>query len=78
MMKAVENGTKVANGMDKGMIALPPLASFLGENDAENIKFFDANGNGIYDYKDDVYLNVPEGISKGIVAVNNVRLSGPI
>ena len=36
------------------------------------------NGNGVYDYGDDVYLNVPAGVSKGIVTVNNVRLSGPI
>ncbi len=78
MLKAAENGTKVTNGMDKDMIALPSLASFLGENDAANVGFFDANGNGIYDYEDDVYLNVPAGISKGIVTVNNVRLSGPV
>jgi len=78
MLKAVENGTKVTNGMNKDMVALPPLASFLGENDDASIGFFDANGNGIYDYEDDVYLNVPAGISKGIVTVNNVRLSGPI
>lgn len=38
------------------------------------IKFFDANGNGLYDYPDDVYLNVPTGVS-GIVSVNNVRIS---
>jgi hypothetical protein len=78
MLKSVENGTKVTNGMNRDMIALPPLASFLGKNDAVNVGFFDANGNGIYDYEDDVYLNVPAGLSKGIVAVNNVRLSGPI
>ncbi len=78
MHKAEENGTKVTNGMDKDMVALPPLAGFLGDNDATNVGFFDANGNGVYDYEDDVYLNVPAGISKGIVTVNNVRLSGPI
>jgi len=78
MQKAVDNGTKVTNGMVRDMVALPPLASFLGENDAAKIGFLDANGNGIYDYKDDLYLNVPAGVSKGIVTVNNVRLSGPI
>ena len=78
MLETVENGTKVTNGMDKDMVALPPLASFLGESDAAKVGFFDANGNGIYDYEDDVYLNVPAGVSKGIVTVNNVRLSGPI
>ncbi len=78
MLTSVENGTKVTNGMNKDLVSLPPLASFLGENDAANVGFFDANGNGIYDYEDDVYLNVPAGISKGIVTVNNVRLSGQI
>jgi hypothetical protein len=78
MLETVENGTKVTNGMDKGMVALPPLASFLGVSDTTKVGFFDANGNGIYDYKDDLYLNVPDGVSKGIVTVNNVRLSGPI
>jgi hypothetical protein len=38
------------------------------------IKFFDANGNGIYDDQDDVYLNIPTGVP-GIVSVNNVRIS---
>lgn len=38
------------------------------------IKFFDVNGNGIYDDQDDVYLNVPTGVP-GIVSVNNVRIS---
>jgi len=78
MQKAVDNGTKVTNGMVRDMVALPLLASFLGENDAAKIGFLDANGNGIYDYEDDVYLNVPAGISKGVVTVNNVRLSGPV
>ena len=78
MLETLENGTKVTNGMDKDMVALPPLASFLGESDAAKIGFLDANGNRIYDYEDDVYLNVPAGVSKGIVTINNVRLSGSI
>jgi hypothetical protein len=43
-----------------------------------NIGFFDVNGNGAYDYFDDVYMNFPAGIPKGTVVVNNVRLSGPV
>jgi hypothetical protein len=38
------------------------------------VRFFDANGNGEYDYPDDVYLNTPAGVP-GIVSINNVRLS---
>ncbi len=74
-------GTKVTNFDEdqNKLVAWPPLASFLGPaTKATTMGFFDANGNGVYDYEDDVYLNVPVGISKGIVAVNNVRLSGPI
>jgi len=41
------------------------------------VRFFDANGNGEYDYLDNVYLNTPAGVS-GIVSVNNVRLSQQI
>jgi hypothetical protein len=78
MRMDLENGTKITNGMDRGMIALPPLDSFLGCNNGARIGFFDENGNGIYDYKDDLYLNVPADCrSNDIVAVNNVRLSGP-
>jgi hypothetical protein len=74
-------GTKVTNfDLDQNkLLAWPPLASFLGlATGAARMGFFDANGNGVYDYEDDVYLNVPSGVSKGVVAVNNVRLSGPI
>jgi hypothetical protein len=46
----------------------PPALSPVG--------FFDVNGNGVYDYPDDVYLNYPSGFPKYSVAVNNVRLSG--
>jgi hypothetical protein len=38
------------------------------------IRFFDANGNAVYDDSDDVYLNTPTGVP-GVVSVNNVRLS---
>ena len=39
--------------------------------------FFDVNGNGVYDYLDDVYMNFPQGVPAGSVTVNNIRLSGP-
>jgi hypothetical protein len=74
-------GTKVTNfDVDQNkLLARPPLACFLGSaEDEAKLGFFDVNGNGVYDYEDDVYLNVPSGVSKGVVAVNNVRLSGPI
>jgi len=74
-------GTKVTDFDEdqNKLVAWPPLASFLGPvTDTNKMGYFDVNGNGIYDYEDDVYLNVPAGVSKGIVTVNNVRLSGPI
>jgi hypothetical protein len=74
-------GTKVTNFDEdqNKLVAWPPLASFLGPViDTAKLGFFDVNGNGVYDYEDDVYLNVPAGVSKGVVTVNNVRLSGPI
>lgn len=74
-------GTKVTNfdADQNKILAWPPLASFLGPvTESVKLGFFDANGNGVYDYEDDVYLNAPAGESKGVVTVNNVRLSGPI
>jgi hypothetical protein len=71
-------GTKVTNFDDdqNKLVALPALMSFLGPAiDTSKMGFFDANGNGVYDYEDDVYLNVPAGVSNGVVTVNNVRLS---
>lgn len=53
--------------------ALVPLPKAPGSS----LAFFDVNGNGVYDYWDDVYMNVPAGAPGGAVAVNNVRLSGP-
>jgi len=75
------SGTKVTNFDEdqNKILAWPLLASFLGPViDTVKLGFFDVNGNGVYDYEDDVYLNVPSGLSKGVVTVNNVRLSGPI
>ena len=74
-------GTKVTDfDVDQNrLVAWPALAIFLGPaTDTTNMGYFDVNGNGIYDYPDDVYLNFPAGISEGIVTVNNIRLSGPI
>jgi hypothetical protein len=44
------------------------------------LKYYDANGNGIYDYPDDVYLirPVPGGPVGLQVTINSVRLSGPV
>lgn len=43
------------------------------------IRFFDVNGNGVYDYSDDVYLYFPPSAPpSNSVTVNNVRLSGPV
>lgn len=51
----------------------------------QEIIFFDANGNSIYDYPDDVYLHFPWSNPAGAgpvpdytVKVNDVRLNGPI
>lgn len=74
-------GTKVTDfhADQNKLVAWPALASFLGQaTDTSNLGYFDANGNGVYDYPDDVYLNFPAGVSKGVVTVNNVRLSGSI
>ena len=74
-------GTKVVDlNLDQNkMLSSPALARFLGqESDTTRIRYYDADGNGIYDYKDDVYLNYPSGTAAGIVSVNNVRLSGPV
>jgi hypothetical protein len=53
-----------------------PLASMIP---CSYVLYFDANGNGAYDYPDDVYLHYPvAGFIPLVVAVNNVRLSGPV
>lgn len=54
--------------------ALVPLPKGPGGS----LAFFDVNGNGVYDYWDDVYMNVPSGAPGGAITVNNVRLSGPV
>jgi len=62
------------------LVALPVLASFPRElDDYGAIRFYDANGNGLYDFPDDIYLDISfRGSSPfGTVSVNDVRLSGP-
>jgi hypothetical protein len=59
------------------MLESAAFARFLpGASDTTRIKYYDYYGNGIYDYKDEVYLNYPSGTASGIVTVNNVRLTG--
>lgn len=59
------------------MLEAAAFARFLpGASDTTRIRYYDYNGNGIYDYQDEVYLNYPSGTASGIVTVNNVRLSG--
>jgi hypothetical protein len=77
----MDAGTKVLNfDVDQNkMLSSPAFARFLGrESDTTRVRYFDANGNGIYDYSDDVYLNYPSGTAIGVVTVNNIRLSGPV
>ena len=62
------------------LVALPVLASFPREpDDYGAIRFYDANGNGLYDFSDDVYLDISfrGSFTFGTVSVNDVRLSGP-
>jgi hypothetical protein len=71
-------GTKVRdfepdlNKLTGGVLVPLPLPS-----GSSMLAFFDVNGNGVYDYWDDVYMNVPSGFP-AVVSVNNIRLSGPV
>lgn len=81
-VQGLESGTKVRNfdiDLSK-VVALPVLVSFPRKSDDYAcIRVYDANGNGLYDSPDDVYLDVsfPGSSSFGIVSINNVRLSSP-
>jgi hypothetical protein len=70
-------GTKVHDfepDLNKIVTALPvPLPSI-----GPTLAFFDVNGNGAYDYWDDVYMNVPTAVPVDSVTTNNIRLSGPV
>jgi len=73
-------GTKVIDfdpDHDKPWVLLQPLPTIPLFN---LIKYFDANGNGVYDYPDDVYLIYPLGGPpfSPHVRVNSIRLSGPV
>jgi len=73
-------GTKINNfDPDQNKLtASPALVSFIGPaGSVPEIGYFDGNGNGICDFPDDLYLNIPSGDSTGAVAVNYLRLSGP-
>ncbi len=74
-------GTKVGNldADQNKLTAEPALAGLTGCSDhCHEIKYFDVNGNDLFDLMDDLYLTVPEGGSSDAVAVNNLRLSGPV
>jgi hypothetical protein len=78
----LEPGTKVRNfdlDSNKRFGVTPPIITPLPQPvlPPVRIRFFDANGNGVYDYPDDVYLNFPTTPARAVV-VNNIRLSGPI
>jgi len=62
------------------VVAVAPLVPLPLPSGAPNSRlgFFDVNGNGVYDYYDDVYMNFPQGVPAGSVTTNNIRLSGPI
>ena len=78
----MEAGSRVMNfepDLNK-LVALPVLVSFPGKSDDYAcLRVFDANGNGLYDFEDSVYLDIsfPGDSTFGTVSVNNVRLSGP-
>jgi hypothetical protein len=63
---------KLITLLDVWQVLPSPLQSWL--------KYYDANGNGIYDYSDDVYLirPIPGGPGGLQVTINSVRLSGPV
>ncbi|MEI8002758.1 MAG: hypothetical protein WCG94_00315 [Methanothrix sp.] len=78
----MEAGSRVLNfepDLNK-LVALPVLVSFPGKSDDYAcLRVFDANGNGLYDSEDSVYLDIsfPGYSIFGTVSVNDVRLSGP-
>lgn len=78
----MEAGSRVMNfelDLNK-LVALPVLISFPGKiDDYACLRVFDANGNGLYDSEDSVYLDIsfPGDSIFGTVSVNDVRISGP-
>lgn len=60
------------------LVALPVLISFPGKtDDYARLRVFDANGNGLYDSEDSVYLDIsfPSYSTFGTVSINDVRIS---
>jgi hypothetical protein len=81
-VNGLEAGTRVKNfDLDLNKpVAYPILASFPRRiDDYAGLRVYDANGNGLYDSDDDVYLDIsfPGYSSFGTVSINDVRLSGP-
>jgi hypothetical protein len=74
-------GTKVCDfqpDLNKIIGTVPnPLVALPLPSGNSRLSFFDVNGNGVYDYGDDVYMNFPSGFPAE-VSVNNIRLSGPV
>ncbi|MDM7933985.1 MAG: hypothetical protein QUS08_01175 [Methanothrix sp.] len=71
-------GTKVVDLDEDGgrMLSSVAIAGFSGPaRDASRVRYFDENGNGMYDPSDSVYLNYPSGTPEGIVVINNLRLT---
>ena len=70
-------GTKIRNSDPD--LGRPPALIVTTPNPGGALspfRFFDANGNGLYDESDDVYLH-PVGLVQTAVLVNDVRISGP-
>jgi hypothetical protein len=69
-------GTKLQDSEpDFGKLYQPPIIAASNPIPAINIQLFDVNGNGVYDYPDDVYLLFAGAAA---VPINSVRLTGPV
>jgi hypothetical protein len=80
-VNGMQPGSKVLNfepDLNK-LIALPVLVSFPKRaGDYACLRVFDANGNGLYDDEDSVYIDIslPFESSFGTVTINDIRLTG--
>jgi len=73
-------GTKIRNSdpdLGRPNAILAVAANPIFGPGLAHFRFFDVNGNGLYDYPDDVYLHIPVP-AQTAVSVNDVRISGPI
>jgi len=81
-VNGMQPGSKVLNfepDLNK-LIALPVLVSFPKRaGDYACLRVFDANGNGLYDNEDSVYIDIslPFESGFGTVTINDIRLTGP-